>query len=100
MANQSKILCTYFEKYLFACIHKSFCLFRYVYALWGKSKALTHDSYFCMKYPGSIGFPTQRKPGIGNFVGAAVGRGDYIDVMKKKNECPLKCRRNKNWKFC
>ena len=75
------------------------CTFRYVFNTLGKAKSMTHDSYFCHIYPGSIGFPTKRKEGIGNFVGAVLDRNDKIP-FEKKSECPLRCRRKREWKFC
>ena len=72
---------------------------RYVYNTWGRDRTLAHDSYTCNKYPGSIGFPTPRKDENGNFVGAYSGREQRIEFAKE-NECPLKCRRKKEWKYC
>ena len=54
---------------------------------WGKAKSMTHDSYFChIVYPGSIGFPTKRKEGIGNFVEAVLDRNDKIPSEKKSEQ--------------
>jgi len=37
---------------------------------WARGMSVQHDSYLCSRYPGSIGFPTQRTREPGNFVGA------------------------------
>ena len=60
---------------------------------WGKDMSLQHDSYTCKQYPGSVGFPTQRKNEEYNFI-AAVG------PMRLWKECPEMCRRKKEWTFC
>ena len=60
---------------------------------WGKKSVLQHDSYTCSYFPGSIGFPTERKDNDYNFI-AAVGD------MKIWEECPESCRRKQKWKYC
>jgi len=60
---------------------------------WAKSVTLQHDSYLCDRYPGSVGFPSQRRNETANFVGGK------SSIWK---ECPQKCRRKDHleWKFC
>ena len=67
-------------------------LTRYIWP-WARNMSLQHDSYTCQYYPGSIGFPTQRRDQDYNFI-AAVGN------MRIWVECPEMCRRNKNWTHC
>ncbi|TRY79438.1 hypothetical protein TCAL_13182, partial [Tigriopus californicus] len=61
-----------------------------------KGLVLAHDSYFCKKYPFSVGFPTQRtKSRPPNFVGAVFKDGDASMV------CPEECRRgHTEWTHC
>ncbi|TRY79191.1 hypothetical protein TCAL_07377 [Tigriopus californicus] len=49
-----------------------FLLVRYVWPLARKARIIfAHDSFHCMSYPFSIGFPTQREQSeAGNFIGA------------------------------
>jgi len=60
-----------------------------------KKDSIQHDSFLCTMFPGSIPFPSQRKPGI--FVGC-------VRPCKIFNttECPKQCRPidNQDWKFC
>ena len=60
---------------------------------WGQDMSLQHDSYTCKYYPGSIGFPTERKNEDHNFI-AAVG------PMRVWIECPEICRRILDWIYC
>ena len=52
-----------------------------------------HDSYLCEDYPGSVGFPTQRKNESNNYI-LAVGP----DPLWQK--CPVACRRKPEWEYC
>ena len=54
-------------KYLF----QLFLCFRYVWP-WAENEAIGHDSYYCLKYNtnNTKAFPTERKTGPNNFVGA------------------------------
>ena len=61
--------------------------------IWSWNIPLQHDSYTCNHYPGSIGFPTQRRDQDFNFIGA-------VGNMRIWSECPEMCRRNKNWTHC
>ena len=66
--------------------------------VWGAvapEERMQHDSYTCARFPGSIGWPTQRLEGPANFFGAIGG-------MELHQECPLECRRkgHPEWKFC
>lgn len=70
-------------------------LARYLWVGWGKRMTLQHDSYTCSRFPGSIGFPTQREDGPNNFVASVVKEGN---TMKQK--CPKKCRRHLEWEYC
>ena len=70
-------------------------LSRYVWP-WARHMALEHDSYTCHMYPGSVGFPTQRKEGPNNFVAAVVSEGGG-SLWKM---CPRKCRRRQEWEHC
>ena len=67
-------------------------LTRYVWP-WARNMSLQHDSYTCHHYPGSVGFPTQRRDEDYNFI-AAVGN------MRIWVECPQLCRRHKHWAHC
>ena len=57
------------------------------------SHIFQHDSYLCESYPGSIGFPTRRKKESYNFILA-------LSPEPLWEECPVSCRRNKEWEFC
>ena len=65
---------------------------------WGRNMSLQHDSYLCQKYPGSVGFPTERINEDFNFVGARAHTTVESHWLWKK--CPLVCRREKEWEFC
>ena len=66
-----------------------------------KDKAMVHDSYFCQKYSPTQPFPTQRKEGIGNFVGSVIQLNNTIGFYKEY-ECPRKCRpiNHMDWLYC
>ena len=62
---------------------------------------LAHDSYTCKYYPGTIGFPTKREEGVGNFIGSIPGvEGQDKITLEEENECPEECRRKLKWKYC
>ena len=64
--------------------------------VWGEipGGVVQHDSYACHKFPGTIGFPSQRPNSTG-----FIGNIDK-DEPDKVVECPKKCRRKGSWKFC
>ena len=64
-----------------------------VWMHWDDEDIFQHDSYFCEIYSGSRGFPTQRKNESFNVFGA-VGPEPFWE------ECPVACRRQKDWVFC
>ena len=57
--------------------------------VWGKFSVLQHDSFSCPKYPGAVGFPSQRQTSGWNFVGASPESNRPENI-----ECPTQCRRN------
>ena len=67
---------------------------------------MSHDSYFCSKYPVPIHpFPSQRVRGVGNFVGAVMTNNNSITgelPLSKEFECPEKCRprHHNDWNYC
>ena len=63
--------------------------------VWGKFSVLQHDSFSCPKYPGAVGFPSQRQTSTWNFVGASPESNRPENIP-----CPTQCRRNQSWKFC
>ena len=68
----------------------------HVWHVWGKNDAIQHDSYCCRSFPGSIGFPTQRKNESYNFFGS-VGPEPFWQ------KCPRECRREghkDDWIYC
>lgn len=69
---------------------------RYVWP-WAKKMAYAHDSYTCKKFSYTHPFPTQRLPGVGNYVGSIVSLNASV-----KDTCPEKCRpqEHKDWTFC
>jgi len=67
----------------------------YVWRTWGKRSSVQHDSFFCEKFTGSIGFPTQRLIEKNNYVAAVWNDGE---ILKKK--CPKPCRRYPDWIHC
>lgn len=75
-------------------------LTRYIWP-WAKKVALSHDSYTCHKFSKTSAFPTQRVPGIGNFIGSVVSLNQSLgfDVRWK---CPEKCRpkNHPDWIYC
>uniref|UniRef100_A0A0K2TR23 Uncharacterized protein n=1 Tax=Lepeophtheirus salmonis TaxID=72036 RepID=A0A0K2TR23_LEPSM len=80
--------------------HDQTLLKKYIWPLAGVH-GLSHDSYFCQTYKDSIPFPTQRRNGILNFVGAVADINNTI-VFTEKNECPYACRPkdHKEWAYC
>ena len=67
---------------------------------------MAHDSYFCKKFPGEIyPYPSQRRFGAGNFIGAITTNNDSITgslPLTKEFECPQECRPKDHteWKHC
>ncbi len=68
----------------------------YIWKTWGKHSAVQHDSYTCAKFPGSMGFPTQRNMTIKNNYVASV----WTENDKIGQRCPPKCRRHPDWIYC
>ena len=66
-----------------------------VWRPWGSMNSVQHDSYCCRQFPGSIGFPTQRRNEAYNFFGSAGPQPLW-------QECPVECRRegHKEWTHC
>ena len=66
---------------------------------WGKNMAMEHDSYRCHVYKNSIGFPTQRKDEVNNFVASVVSVQGLDHLWQK---CPEQCRRkgHQDWDYC
>jgi len=69
---------------------------RYVWP-WAKKDALQHDAYSCKTFPGTVGFPTQRRNATNNFIASVYGQNMYL-----WEKCPYKCRPkdHKDWEFC
>jgi len=69
---------------------------RYIWP-WAKKLTYVHDSYTCKKFSYTRPFPTQRKAGIGNYVGSVLSLNASI-----KSPCPEKCRPkdHKDWIYC
>jgi hypothetical protein len=67
----------------------------HVWDLYGSENILQHDSYCCELYPGSIGFPTERKKEANNSFGS-------VGPEPLWEECPEVCRRegHENWTYC
>ena len=67
----------------------------HVWRPWGSKDAVQHDSYCCRSFPGSVGFPTQRKKEAYNFFGS-------VGPEPLWEECPVECRRegHKEWNYC
>ncbi len=73
---------------------------RYVWRPWAERLSLSHDSFFCSKYPNAHSFPTKREDKVGNFIGAPV-----VTLKEKLNLteaaiCPVECRRQPDWTYC
>ena len=69
---------------------------------WAKWKALSHDSYLCMKYPRTSPWPTRRPQGPGNYVGSIHSLEGSLP-MTPEYECPERCRpqeHRKDWLYC
>jgi len=63
---------------------------------WAQFLTLSHDSFYCDRFPNTVGFPTQRLNESNNFVGAIVYEFTNIsDIV-----CPEKCRRKVDWLYC
>ena len=62
---------------------------------WAQHVSLSHDSYHCRGYKSSQPFPTQRIIEPNNFAGAI-----YFRNVTLKVECPIECRKHKEWKYC
>jgi len=75
-------------------------LMRYFWP-WGKKVALSHDSYTCRKFSHTAPFPTQRLPGIGNFIGSVIALNQTVG-FDNSNFCPEKCRpkNHQDWIYC
>ena len=73
-------------------------LLRYIWP-WAKKVALSHDSYTCHKFSKTSAFPTQRQPGVGNFVGSVVSLNQSVGFHGSW-ECPKKCRKKPEWIYC
>lgn len=58
-----------------------------------------HDAFLCQRFPGSIGFPTERDISTWDHVGSAhvaeLGPNDLSSVTRKI--APIQCRRNASW---
>ena len=69
---------------------------RYVWK-WAKKDALQHDAYSCKIFPGTVGFPTQRRNESNNFIASV-----YSQEMYMMEKCPYKCRpsQHKDWEYC
>lgn len=73
---------------------------------WAQNVSMSHDAYFCKKYPGLIyPFPSQRVTGVGNFIGAVMTNNNSITgelPLKKDFECPKECRPSNHidWLYC
>jgi hypothetical protein len=68
---------------------------------WARKIVMAHDSFTCRSFWRTQPFPTQRKKGIGNFVGAVLAVNDEIPFTSKF-QCPYKRRpsQHKNWTYC
>lgn len=69
---------------------------RYVWK-WAKKDALQHDAYSCKIFPGTVGFPTQRRNESNNFIASVYSQNMYL-----WEKCPYKCRpkEHKDWEYC
>ncbi len=62
------------------------------------NQTMQHDSFHCLDFPGSIGFPTKRLNATLNLVAAvALSRAN---AFKFRVECPSECRRRPEWIYC
>ena len=62
---------------------------------WARKNSLSHDSYTCEKFPGSVPFPSQRNEERWNFVASLFMKESIL-----KMKCPLACRKFEEWIFC
>ena len=64
---------------------------------WAQDYSLQHDSFHCETYAKTSAFPTKRRPGPNNFVGAPFAL--RTSLVK---DCPEKCRPkgHKDWSQC
>ena len=69
---------------------------RYVWP-WAKWSSISHDSYFCYKFPFTRPFPSQRPFEDSNYVASIVHEHDQLEV-----QCPERCRpkHHKDWLYC
>ena len=87
-------------KWTLSCLHSSelpsLYSVRYVWP-WAEDIALSHDAYFCKKFPKSRPFPTRRKNVPNNFVGSYFNKNET-----HWKECPEECRPvdHKDWIYC
>ena len=81
---------------VFGGSQKKVLFFRNVWP-WAEKKSIGHDSYHCHHYLHTKPFPTKRRPGPNNFVGAVVAKNISNDFP-----CPVYCRPkdNQDWNFC
>ncbi|KAK8724676.1 hypothetical protein OTU49_011205 [Cherax quadricarinatus] len=66
---------------------------------WAIMNVTIHDSYTCLRFPGSLPFPTQR------YNDTFIGMRSYREEFKNdgvRSECPMECRpaQHKDWKYC
>ena len=76
--------------------------------VWPKAKinSTIHDSFFCNEY-GGVPFPSKRE-NTNCFVSCSncclnksnVMKTSFISKESVGRECPLVCRKNKEWNFC
>ena len=64
---------------------------------------MSHDAYSCDAYPGAVSFPTRRPRGY-QHVGQVFDDRDNprmgdIDRFIKNKEVPVKCRRQREWRY-
>ena len=69
-------------------------LSRHVWRVWARDDSVQHDSYTCARFPGSVGWPTQRLNTTDHNFFGAVGPVEFMQV------CPVQCRRQQDWKYC
>ena len=66
---------------------------------------MAHDAYFCdainrgRQSKVTFPFPTQRRPGDANYIGAVTNRNTRIPFIEQY-QCPNQCRGNPEWKYC
>ena len=68
---------------------------------WAKKMALSHDSYTGHKFTRTSPFPTQRRQGVGNFIGSVVSLNQSLS-LDGTWVCPEKCRpkQHPDWIYC